>query len=73
MRLIQEIQKGESKTLEFKEKLPKNIAIAKTAIAFANGAGFCCIEKIQAISLIEKYRKSIGMAFLHCRKPLKAI
>ncbi|ETR74598.1 MAG: ATP-dependent DNA helicase RecG [Candidatus Magnetoglobus multicellularis str. Araruama] len=39
MRLIQEIQKGESKTLEFKEKLPKNIAIAKTAIAFANGAG----------------------------------
>ena len=39
MNLFQEIGQGESKTLEFKESFPKNIAIAKTVIAFANGAG----------------------------------
>jgi len=30
------ITKGENKTLEFKEKLPSNDSIAKTAIAFSN-------------------------------------
>jgi len=39
MRLLEEIHQGESKTLEFKEQMPQNIAIAKTVIAFANGAG----------------------------------
>ncbi|GAA5015425.1 hypothetical protein GCM10023206_26480 [Acinetobacter puyangensis] len=34
-----EIQKGESKTLEFKQQLPKGQQIAKTLIAFANGNG----------------------------------
>lgn len=34
-----EIQKGESKNLEFKQQLPKGQQIAKTLIAFANGNG----------------------------------
>ena len=34
--LLLEIQKGESKTLEFKQQLPKGQQIAKTLIAFAN-------------------------------------
>ncbi len=33
------INQGESKTLEFKESLPKNDSIAKTAIAFSNTSG----------------------------------
>ena len=33
------IEQGESKTLEFKESLPKNDSIAKTAIAFSNTSG----------------------------------
>ena len=37
--LLLEIQKGESKTLEFKQQLPKGQQIAKTLIAFANGSG----------------------------------
>lgn len=39
MNLAKEIQKGESKILELKEKLPKNTNIAKTVIAFSNTAG----------------------------------
>lgn len=39
MNLIDQIQKGESKTLEFKEALPKNENIAKTVIAFSNTSG----------------------------------
>ncbi len=39
MNLAKQIQKGESKTLELKEKLPKNTNIAKTVIAFSNTAG----------------------------------
>ncbi|KPA17509.1 transcriptional regulator [Candidatus Magnetomorum sp. HK-1] len=39
MNLLEEIKNGESKTLELKERLPKNIAIAKTVIAFANASG----------------------------------
>lgn len=34
--LAQEIQQGESKTLEFKRELPKGQQIAKTLVAFAN-------------------------------------
>ena len=30
---------GENKTLEFKESLPKNDSIAKTAVAFSNTRG----------------------------------
>ena len=37
--LSNEIQKGENKKLEFKEKLPSNENIAKTVIAFSNTAG----------------------------------
>ena len=37
--LLREIQKGESKTLEFKQQLPKGQQIAKTLIAFANSSG----------------------------------
>jgi len=37
--LSNEIQKGENKKLEFKEKLPSNETIAKTVIAFSNTAG----------------------------------
>ena len=33
------IQKGESKTIEFKEKITGNLNIAKTAVAFSNTAG----------------------------------
>jgi len=39
MNFIQQIKQGESKTLEFKEKLPSNESIAKTVIAFSNTAG----------------------------------
>ena len=39
MNLAKEIQKGEGKILELKEKLPKNANIAKTVIAFSNTAG----------------------------------
>ncbi|MGV8137298.1 MAG: ATP-binding protein [Mangrovibacterium sp.] len=39
MKLIEQIQKGESKTLELKEALPKNEKIAKTVIAFSNTSG----------------------------------
>ena len=37
--LIEQIQKGENKKLEFKEKLPSSETIAKTVIAFSNTAG----------------------------------
>jgi len=39
MNLAKQIQKGESKILELKEKLPRNTNIAKTVIAFSNTAG----------------------------------
>ncbi|MBN2596332.1 MAG: putative DNA binding domain-containing protein [Marinifilaceae bacterium] len=39
MTLIDNIKKGESKTLEFKEVLPKSEGIAKTVIAFSNTSG----------------------------------
>lgn len=39
MTLIEQIQKGESKTLELKEALPQNDSIAKTVIAFSNTSG----------------------------------
>nr|WP_319272552.1 RNA-binding domain-containing protein [uncultured Draconibacterium sp.] len=39
MTLINNIKKGESKTLEFKEVLPKSEGIAKTVIAFSNTSG----------------------------------
>jgi ATP-dependent DNA helicase RecG len=39
MILAEQILKGESKTLEFKEALPKNENIAKTVIAFSNTGG----------------------------------
>jgi hypothetical protein len=34
-----EVKSGEGRKLEFKERLPENIKIAKTAVAFSNGAG----------------------------------
>jgi len=37
--LKQQIQNGESKKFELKEKLPSNEAIAKTVIAFSNVSG----------------------------------
>jgi ATP-dependent DNA helicase RecG len=37
--IVKEISKGESKILEFKEKLPKNSSIAKTVVAFSNTSG----------------------------------
>ena len=37
--LFKQIMNGESKTLEFKETLPKGNQIAKTAVAFSNYAG----------------------------------
>lgn len=39
MTLQELIKEGESKTLEFKETLPKNDSIAKTVIAFSNTSG----------------------------------
>ncbi len=39
MKLTEQIQKGESKTLELKEALPKNENIAKTVVAFSNTSG----------------------------------
>ena len=39
MNLISQIKNGESKTLEFKEKLPGSENIARTAIAFSNSSG----------------------------------
>ncbi len=37
--LLQEILRGESKTLEFKERMPSNLSIVKTVIAFSNTSG----------------------------------
>lgn len=37
--LLQEILRGESKTLEFKERMPSNSSIVKTIIAFSNTSG----------------------------------
>ena len=37
--LLEEIQIGENKRLEFKEKLPSNESIAKTIVAFSNTSG----------------------------------
>ncbi len=39
MKLIEEIKNGESKTLEFKENLPKNDSITRTVVAFSNTSG----------------------------------
>lgn len=39
MKFKELIAKGESKTLELKERLPSNVKIAKTVIAFANTSG----------------------------------
>ena len=39
MSLLSAIKNGESKTIEFKEKLPKSDAVAKTVIAFSNTGG----------------------------------
>jgi len=37
--ILEEIKNGESKILEFKEKLPRNESIAKSIIAFSNTSG----------------------------------
>jgi ATP-dependent DNA helicase RecG len=37
--IMDEILRGESKTLEFKEQMPANQSIVKTVIAFANTSG----------------------------------
>jgi len=39
MDLINEIERGESKTIEFKEEIPSNNSIAKSAISFSNTGG----------------------------------
>ena len=39
MNWIDEIELGESKTIEFKEKIPSNNSIAKSAISFSNTGG----------------------------------
>ena len=39
MNLLNQIQRGESKTLELKSKLPRHNQIAKTVVAFANTSG----------------------------------
>jgi ATP-dependent DNA helicase RecG len=39
MNLLDQIQLGESKTLEFKSVLPQHDQIAKTIVAFANTSG----------------------------------
>jgi ATP-dependent DNA helicase RecG len=39
MNILKQIERGESKTIEFKEKLPKNNSIVKTVIAFSNTSG----------------------------------
>jgi ATP-dependent DNA helicase RecG len=39
MDFIKEIESGESKTIEFKEKIPSNKSIAKSAISFSNTGG----------------------------------
>ena len=59
---IQElIQKGESRTLEFKEKLPKSESLAKTAVAFANGAGGKML-----IGVEDKTQKIKGLSDQEC-------
>ncbi|MCH5138495.1 ATP-binding protein, partial [Clostridiaceae bacterium UIB06] len=39
MSILLEIEKGESRKLEFKELLPEGSKISKTVVAFSNGAG----------------------------------
>ena len=47
--LLQQIQNGESKSLEFKETLPKNDSIAKTIIAFSSTNGKKLIVRVNDI------------------------
>jgi predicted HTH transcriptional regulator len=51
------IKIGESRSLELKEKLPDSDAIAKTAIAFSNGAGGKII-----LGVNDKTRKVVGLS-----------
>lgn len=53
--LFQEIQQGESKTLEFKRELPKGDQLAKTLVAFANGSGG------KLIIGVDNQRKVVGI------------
>ena len=54
---IEEILRGESKNVEFKEKLPdKSIKYMKSVVAFANGGGGKIIFGIS-----DKTREVIGM------------
>ena len=39
MNILKQIEQGESKIIEFKERLPKNNSIVKTVIAFSNTSG----------------------------------
>ena len=51
--IVKQINMAENKTLEFKESLPKNDSIAKTAVAFSNTSG----GKMMKTSMIFKIKQ----------------
>lgn len=53
MSLSEIILKGENKTIEFKEKLPKNESIIKSIISFSNTSGGKLIIGISDDGLIK--------------------
>jgi ATP-dependent DNA helicase RecG len=56
MIILKEIQKGESRKLEFKQSLPQGNSIIRTAVAFANSGGGKLI-----IGIEDKTKKIIGI------------
>ncbi|HOD41777.1 MAG TPA: putative DNA binding domain-containing protein [Candidatus Wallbacteria bacterium] len=53
MDIIEQIKKGEGKTLEFKEKMPSGDQIAKTLTAFSNTAGGKIVIGVNSAGKIE--------------------
>jgi predicted HTH transcriptional regulator len=63
--ILEEVKGGESRWIEFKEKLPRSEQIAKTAIAFSNGGGGKLIigvkDQIGEVAGVSKKRKHHGI------------
>ncbi|MGZ8548919.1 MAG: RNA-binding domain-containing protein [Sulfuricurvum sp.] len=73
--ILEVITRGENKTVEFKEKLPKNESIAKTVIAFSNTSGGRLIIGVSDVrevigideeNIFELQDKIASIVFDHC-------
>lgn len=68
MATIEEIIRGESKTVELKEELPKNSTkYTKTVVAFANTQGGKLI-----FGVVDETREIVGIEIPSCFKPWTA-